>query len=88
MENLLLSATFGIFWLILLFALCFFAVHVLKLARLGQAYRKERDTPKSEPDEKKALPPQKNEAEPVYYIVERKRRVKSNLGEPKQIKFK
>ena len=45
--------------------------------------------PKNEekPEEKKA-PPEK-QAEPIYYIVERKtRRAKPAYGEPKQINFK
>ena len=75
----------------LLFALCFIGVHVLRLARIGQAYRKtlekdeQPDKPKPEPPTKPSTPPQN---EPVYYLVERKKRVKSTLSEPKRIHFK
>lgn len=90
MQTLLLSSAFGIFWLILLFALCFVGVHVLRLARIGQSYRKqERTVQKDEPvkeEPKQEAPPATSE--PVYYIVERKKRVKSSFGEPKQIRFK
>ncbi len=88
MNTLLLSSTFGIFWLTLLFALCFAGVHILKLARLGQKYRKNEQREREEPVKKEEEPPPKTEAEPIYYIVERKKRVKSNFGEPKQIRFK
>mgnify|MGYP003302841494 CR=1 FL=1 len=102
MNTLLLSSTFGIFWLILLFILCFVGVHVLRLARMGQAYRKEQrqspppsqtpqtpqkpqtPQPKQEPPEKK----EESDKEPIYYIVERKKRVKSTFTPPKQIRFK
>ncbi len=93
MNTLLLSSVFGIFWLILLFLLCFVGVHVLRLARMGQAYRKEQrqpPTPSQSPQPTQEPPPKKEESEkePVYYIVERKKRVKSTFTQPKQIHFK
>jgi hypothetical protein len=93
-TNLLLPrGVIGIFWSILLFALCFFGVHIAKLAHLGQLYRKnpppEKDdkptSPPAEPEKKAPAPAQ----EPVYYIVERKKkRAKPQYGEPKEIRFK
>ena len=95
MNTLLLSAALGIFWLILLFVLCFIGVHVLRLAHMGQLYRKQEtqtpEPPKGEKEEKPASAPEappQTQNEPIYYIVERKKRVKSSLGEPKQIRFK
>ena len=89
-TNLLLPrGVVGIFWSILLFALCFFGVHIAKLARLGQLYRTkktEKPTPPPAEPEKKAPAPTQ---EPVYYIVERKKkRAKAQYGEPKEIRFK
>ncbi|MBQ8322699.1 MAG: hypothetical protein IJX91_01900 [Clostridia bacterium] len=94
-NALLISSAFGILWLSLIFALCFFFVHLVRLAKFGQTWRKEQ-TAKSENAEKKDPPPAppekkappKETGEPIYYIVERKRRTKSSFGEPKQIKFK
>lgn len=90
---LTVSPFWGIFWLILLFILCFFGVHIARLARLGQRYRK--SLTKQEKHEKKEsgeTPPQPktlpNEREPIYYIVERKKRAKTNYSEPKEIRFK
>ena len=85
MNNLLISSVVGIVWLILLFLLCFALVHVLRLARLGQAYRKSENTPQAPPP---PPPPQEKPSEPIYYIVEKKKRLKSSLGEPKRINFK
>ncbi len=103
MKNALLVSSFlGILWLVLLFAFSFFCVHLYKLAKLGQKYRKEKQaenkktqntptspTPAPAPikkDEKK-LPEQK-QGEPIYYIVERKRKKKPQFSEPKRIQFK
>lgn len=95
-NNLLLSMpVLGIFSLLLLFALCFSAVHFARLARLGwkytktveesQANEKKEEPPKPEP--KKTAPANPSQ-EPIYYIVERKRqRKKPSYGEPRQIRF-
>ncbi len=93
MNTLLISATVGIVWLLLLFALCFIVVHVLRLARLGRLYQKnEKEAANKLPKPQQPPPappaPSHTEPEPVYYIVEKKKRVKSNLGEPKRIQFK
>ena len=86
MYTLLASSLFGIFWLAFLFVLCFLGVHVLRLARMGQAYRKQQmeKPPPPPPIEKKE---KKEQVEPVYYIVERKRRKKPSFSEPKRIQF-
>ena len=93
MDILLLSLPVrGMLWTITLFLVCFIGTHVLILTRLGWEYQRqdsEKPAEKTEEkqDEKKA-PPAK-QAEPIYYIVERKtRRAKPSYGEPKQINFK
>ena len=91
MNTLLVSSGLGIVWLVLLFALCFGAVHIAKLAKYGQEYRKQNqnktqaEAPPPEPN-KKAPPP--DTREPIYYIVERKRKTISSFSEPKEIRFK
>ena len=88
-QNLLLASPIvGVIWIVLLFALCFFGVHILKLARIGWEAPKtplKEEKKEEKVEEKKALATQ----EPIYYIVERKtRRAKSSYTEPKQIRFK
>ena len=86
MERLLISTTAlalrGSFFLILLFSFCFLCVHLI-------AYllpKKQSKTPPQEAEKEKAPPIQ--QAEPIYYIVERKKkRTKTQYGEPKEIKF-
>lgn len=95
-ENLLFShAILGVLWLTLLFGLCFFGVHIARLVRFGWLYQQKQETeqPKDEKEknEKKETAPQpKPSAEPVYYIVERKRKrtARPSYGEPKEIRFK
>lgn len=106
-NSLLASPVGGIFWLLALFIICFFGVHIARLAHIGWIHResqknssdpsrrhdppkppepKQSNTkqPESKPPESRPAPP-----EPVYYIVERKRRrPKANYSEPKEIKFK
>lgn len=107
MKNCLLSAPLsGAFWLIFLFILCFFGVHVVRLAKIGWKYQKrhgepaptnsqKREAPDSQPREEKPAAPQNAQPtsnappEPVYYIVERKRkRPRETYSPPKEIKFK
>lgn len=72
----------GILYLFLTFAACFILVHLVRLAYIGlKSIRK-----KPEPPEKKPEPAPK--AQPVYYIVEKKRAKKSSYSEPKEIEFK
>ena len=76
-----ITALRGGFYLLLLFSFCFSCVHLI-------AYllsKKQSKSPPPEPEKEKA-PPAK-QAEPVYYIIERKkRRAKTQYGEPKEIK--
>lgn len=93
MDILLISYPIkGMLWTILLFFLCFIGTHVLILAHLGWEYRQREAPPTTEKkDEKKEekKTPSEKQAEPIYYIVERKtRRAKPAYGEPKQINFK
>jgi len=103
LSNLLISyAALGCWWLVLLFLVCFFGVHVTRLAKLGWEYQKQNAKPvqppsppektapeKQENGEKKAPAQETTAQEPIYYIVERKqRRAKASYGEPKQIRFK
>ena len=75
----------GFFLTLLLFALCFFGVHILLLARVGWNAQQKPTGEPQKTEEKKPL----SEKEPIYYIVERKtKRAKANYGEPKQINFK
>ncbi len=92
MNILLLSpqAALGGLCIFLLFLFCFFSVHLVKLAKRGLEASKLPEEKRSEPEkkvesEKKATPP-----EPVYYIVERKKkkRPSTSYSEPKKISFK
>lgn len=68
----------GILYLFLTFLFCFILVHFVKLAFIGMNSLKK--TPKAE---EKPAP----KAEPVYYIVEKKR-TKKSYSNPKEIEFK
>ena len=73
MENL------GLLWLILLFLLCFFGVHLVKLAKIGFDYTKNKPSlqeneQKNSPDEKKP-----SEQKAVYYVVNRNRYRRRNI---------
>lgn len=80
----------GFFGVVLIFALCFFAIHIVRYAKLTWQEKRPEKPPAEEkeeekPEEKAPAPPQ----EPVYYIVERKqRRAKPKYSEPKEIRFK
>lgn len=84
MNNLLSVFPVGALSLILLFALCFLLIHTIKLIKLGWQTQRKQPPVKEKAEEKAPAPTQ----EPVYYIVERKRRTKSSYGEPKRINFK
>jgi len=89
MNTLLASSIIGVVWLALLFVLCFICVHVLRLAKLGQQYRKAENKEKTTPTPLQEIKsPPATASEPIYYIVERKKRVESGFSEPKQIRFK
>ncbi len=67
--------------MVLLFACCFAAVVIFKLAKIGFESLK----PKPPAEEKK--PPKQEKAQkPVYYIVEKKR-TRGNYGAPRKINF-
>ena len=87
-AHLLLSlGGLGALWSSVFFLLFFFAVHFTKLAKRGWIAGKKKPPPKKEPpkEEKPTVKP----VEPVYYIVERKKkRTKSSYGEPKEFRFK
>ncbi|MBQ7879766.1 MAG: hypothetical protein IJ317_03855 [Clostridia bacterium] len=91
METLLITrAGAGVIWATVLFIICFFAVHIARLASLGRQAQKrmqQDETPQkpAEPPEKKAP---RQDGEPIYYIVEKKRRAKTSFSAPKEIKFK
>ena len=71
----------GALWTIVLFLLCIVIVHAVRLALLGYRTLGKKLPP--------SPPPKQPEAEPVYYIVERKKkRVKSEFTDPKRFQFK
>ena len=86
LHQLLLSLGFqGMLWTVLLLLFCFGGVYITTLARLGWEYK---NSPSDSPQEEKQAPAPKAQ-EPIYYIVERKRRLpKGDYDEPKQIHFK
>lgn len=90
-HNLLsIESVGGFFGIVLIFALCFFAIHIVRYAKLTWQEKHPSDSPPEEKEEEKSeekapAPPQ----EPIYYIVERKqRRSKPKYSEPKEIRFK
>ena len=88
MDSLLVSSALGVVWLVLLFGVCFLCVHIIRLAKLGRKYQKEKLTAVKTPPQQQEKAPPKDTGEPVYYIVEKKRRNKTSSGEPKRIQFK
>lgn len=89
LENLLsVPALFGVLWLALLFGGCFLIVHIARLVKFGWLYQKKEDPPAPTEEKKEKTPEPKPSAEPVYYIVERKRKTRQSYGEPKEIRFK
>ena len=88
-QNLLsASPLLGILWLVLLFGACFLGVHIARLVKFGWLYQKKQTPPKPTEERKEKTPEPKPSAEPVYYIVERKRKTRQSYGEPKEIRFK
>lgn len=80
MQLLSVQGTGAAATLILLF-ICIVVVHVGKLAYLGYRTRGKKLPPE-------APKPSEPEKEPVYYIVEKKKkRVRSEYSEPKRISF-
>ena len=96
---LLVSSVWGFISVLFLFLFCFFCVHVVKLAKIGRYYQKEnakkanaspppQPTQDNEKEKAQEKPSESNRGEPIYYIVERKKRTKSSFGPPKRIDFK
>ena len=71
----------GALWTVLIFLFCVILVHGFKLAKIGY-----RTLGKKLPAKKPKKP--KKEQEPVYFIVERKKRTKREYSEPKRITFR
>ena len=80
----------GLLWLIIAFALIFLGVHGAKIFLLGLTiFKRNKNAPSPSPETKEKTPPKSTDgAEPVYYIVEKKKRTKSSYSLPKEIKFK
>ncbi len=73
----------GILYTVLIFAGCFFFVHLIALAIAGfKSIIKKPEEPPEEP------PKKKQEPQKIYYIVEKKRARRSTYSEPKEIDFK
>ncbi len=90
-SNLLtVTPLLGIVWLTLLFIVCFLGVHIARLVKFGWLYQKQPTQEKPKPPEQseKKAPEKTPSAEPVYYIVERKRKTRQSYSEPKEIRFK
>ncbi len=80
MNLLSTNIILGCIGIVLLFIISFLAVHTPAILQKTNKKRME-NPPQS--------PPQQTEVEPVYYIVEKKRkRVKETYSQPKQIRFK
>ncbi len=80
--NLLSVQGQGALYAVLILLIVIIVVHGIKLARIGYRSLGKKLPPEPPPKEK-------NEAEPVYFLVERKKkRVRSEYSEPKRINFK
>ena len=88
MNILSSSPVLDFIWVIALFLACFLLVHTARLLLLGWKHRK--TPPQAQPPAtaEKKTPVESKPQEPVYYIVEKKRRTKTTFCEPKQIRFK
>ena len=70
----------GFLWTVFLFLLCLLLVHAVKLIIVGLRASKHL------PEEPPKVPEKKSE--PVYFIVERKKkRAKTEYSEPREVKF-
>ncbi|MBQ8291470.1 MAG: hypothetical protein IJX88_03040 [Clostridia bacterium] len=90
MKHLILTTSpfLGIPYLCILFIFCFLGVHILHLARLGLKYQANPKEKKEEKPKEEQKAPAEQPQEPIYYIVERKKKTRSSYSEPKQIRFK
>ena len=81
--TLLSVQAFGALYAAILLVICLVFVHAFRLSWVG--YR----SMKTKPPEKKEHSAEKDKAEPVYYIVERKKkRPKAEYSDPKRFQFK
>ena len=72
----------GALYTVLVLIIVIIVVHGIKLARIGYRSLGKKLPPEPPPKEK-------NEPEPVYFLVERKKkRVRSEYSEPKRINYK
>ena len=72
----------GALYTVLVLIIVIIVVHGINLARIGYRSLGKKLPPEPQPKEK-------NEPEPVYFLVERKKkRVRSEYSEPKRINFK
>ena len=93
LSNTILSPCLqGFSGTILLFALCFLGVHIAKVAVRGFTLydgtkrENERENP---PISQPKTEQKSSNSEPIYYIVEKKRRrSKYGYGDPKEFRFK
>lgn len=90
MNDLLTNPFVGGFFLLILFVCCFFLVHVFLLIKIGWNYQTGDKTKKpTQENEKPAEKPEQKPPQPVYYIVERKKKKPKNYyTEPKEFRFK
>ncbi len=87
MERLLTSPALGGLFLLLLFAGCFLLVHICLLVKIGWNHKSGTSAPS--PEKKAEEKPVSKPPEPVYYIVEKKRKKpKTSYSEPKEFHFK
>ncbi|MBO5027321.1 MAG: hypothetical protein IJY63_00715 [Clostridia bacterium] len=88
-QNLLVPFWSGFGSLTLLFLLCFVGVHAAKFAVRGWRLYDRSQPQNPTKNQEKPPAPQPTPVEPIYYIVEKKRRrSRPSYGEPKEIRFK
>ena len=79
MELLLSIQGQGAFYTFCIFLICVIAVHIAKLAYIGWHARKKKEPVKEKKTE--------TESEPVYYLVEKKKKSAPQYKKPKKFKF-
>ena len=79
----------GLFWTLFLLLFSFGGVYVAELVKLGWAYKTQSPPPSTAQPEQQEKAPAEKTQEPIYYIVERKKRPpKSGFEDPKPFTFK
>ncbi len=86
MNYLAQQQSLGFIALLFLFAFCFLGVHILRITQAVKKPPPSADKPEQKNKESEKKPTENNE--PIYYIVEKRRKTKSTYGEPKRISFK